>query len=67
MSWRLIGWLTGIFVAAFLLAEVLLRPPNGDERLHLMLILGTPALVTAALVPFIGKWVSARTSVAGAP
>jgi two-component system sensor histidine kinase BaeS len=65
MSWRLIGWLTGIFVAAFLLAEILLRPPNGDERLHLMVILGTPALVTAALVPFLGKWVSARTSVAG--
>jgi signal transduction histidine kinase len=65
MSWRLIGWLTGIVVAAFVLAEILLRPPNGGERLHLMVILGAPALVTALLVPLLGKWVSARTSVAG--
>ena len=65
MSWRLIGWLTGIFVAALVFAEVLLQPPNGHERLHLMAILGAPALVTALLVPLAGKWVSARTSVAG--
>ncbi len=65
MSWRLIGWLTGIFIATLLLAEILLQPPNGDERLHLMAILGAPALVTAALVPLLGKWVSARSSVAG--
>ncbi len=65
MSWRLIGWLTAMVVAAFLLAEVLLHPPNGGERLHLMLILGAPALVTVALVPLLSKWVSARTSVAG--
>jgi two-component system, OmpR family, sensor histidine kinase BaeS len=65
MTWRLIGWLTGIFVAAFFLAEILLRPPNGGERLHLMAILGAPALVTAVLVPFLGRWMSARTSVAG--
>lgn len=66
MSWRLIAWLTGIFVAALSFAEVLLQPANGRERLHLMVILGAPALVTALLVPFVGKWVSARTSVAGA-
>ena len=65
MSWRLIGWLAGIVLAAFVLAEVLLKPPNGGERLHLMVILGAPALVTALLVPILGKWVSARTSVAG--
>ncbi len=65
MSWRLIGWLTAIVVAAFLLAEVLLHPPNGHERLHLMLILGAPALITVGLVPLLSKWVSARTSVAG--
>ena len=65
MSWRLIGWLTGIFVAALVLAEILLQPPNGDERLHLMAILGAPALATAVLVPLLGKWVSARSSVAG--
>lgn len=64
-GWRLIGWLAGIFVAALLLGEILLEPPNGNERLHLMAILGAPALVTALLVPFLGKWVSARTSVAG--
>ncbi|MGZ4680485.1 MAG: hypothetical protein ACXV4D_09965, partial [Ilumatobacteraceae bacterium] len=61
MSWRLIGWLTGIVLAAFVLAELLLKPPNGGERLHLMVILGAPALVTALLVPLLGKWVSART------
>lgn len=66
MSWRLVGWLTGIFAISFLLAEILLRPPNGGERLHLMVILGAPALATAVLVPFLGKWISARTSVAGA-
>ncbi len=44
---------------------MLLHPPNGDERLHLMLILGAPALVTVGLVPLLRKWVSARTSVAG--
>lgn len=65
MSWRLIGWLTGIVVAALVFAEVVLQPPNGHERLHLMTILGAPALVTALLVPLAGKWVSARTSVAG--
>ncbi len=65
MSWRLIGWLTGIFVAALVFAEILLQPPNGDERLHLMAILGAPALATAVLVPLLGKWVSARSSVAG--
>ncbi len=65
MSWRLIGWLTAIFVAALVFAEILLQPPNSDERLHLMAILGAPALATAVLVPLLGKWVSARSSVAG--
>ncbi len=65
MSWRLGLWLTGIFVAVLLFAEILLQPPDGDERLHLIVILGAPALATAVLVPLLGKWVSARTSVAG--
>jgi two-component system, OmpR family, sensor histidine kinase BaeS len=65
MSWRLIGWLACIFVASVVLGEILMQPPNGNERLHLMVILGAPAVVTAILVPFLGKWVSARTSVAG--
>lgn len=65
MSWRLISWLAGIFVGASFFAEILLQPPNANERLHLMVILGAPALVTALLVPFLGKWVSARSSVAG--
>jgi two-component system sensor histidine kinase BaeS len=64
MSWRLIGWLTGIFVAAAVFAEILLQPPNGDERLHLIAILGAPTLATAVLVPVLRRWVSARTSVA---
>jgi signal transduction histidine kinase len=64
MSWRLICWLTGIFVAAAVFAEILLQPPNGHERLHLIAILGAPALATAVLVPLLGRWVSARGSVA---
>ena len=65
MSWRLIVWLGGIFVAALVFAEILLQPPNADERWHLIAILGAPALVTVILVPLLGRWVSARTSVAG--
>ncbi|MEP7201780.1 MAG: HAMP domain-containing sensor histidine kinase [Ilumatobacteraceae bacterium] len=65
MSWRLIAWLASIFVASLVIAEILLQPPTGSERLHLMAILGAPALIAAVLVPFLGKWVSARTSVAG--
>ena len=65
MSWRLVGWLTGIFSAALVLAEILLRPPNGHERLHLIAILGAPALATAVLVPILGRWVTTRASVAG--
>lgn len=65
MSWRLIAWLAGIFVCALVIAELLLRPPNGSERLHLMLILGAPALVTIVLVPLLARWISARASVAG--
>lgn len=64
MSWRLISWLGGIFVAAAVFAEILLQPPNGHERLHLIAILGAPALATAVLVPLLGRWVSARSSVA---
>ncbi len=65
MNWRLVAWLSGIFVASLLFAEVLLHPPNTQERLHLMAILGAPALVTAVLVPLLGRWVSSRASVAG--
>jgi two-component system, OmpR family, sensor histidine kinase BaeS len=65
MSWRLIGWLGGIFVAAMVFAEILLQPPNSNERWHLIAILGAPALITAILVPMLGRWVSTRTSVAG--
>ena len=32
MSWRFIAWLTGIFVASLVVAEILLQPPTGDER-----------------------------------
>ena len=65
MSWRFVGWLTGIFIATLLFAELLLRPPNAGERLHLIAILGAPVAITVILVPFLGRWVSARTSVAG--
>ncbi|CAN0434261.1 unnamed protein product, partial [Phaeothamnion confervicola] len=48
------------------LAEVLLDPPSGDERLHLSVILAGPVVVTAVLVPLLRRWVSGRASVAGA-
>ena len=66
MSTRLVIWLAALVVAAGLLAELLLDPPNGDERLHLLVILAAPAVVTAALVPLLRRWVSRRASVAGA-
>ena len=65
MSWRFVGWLTGIFITTLLFAELVLRPPNTGERLHLIAILGAPVAITVILVPFLGRWVSARTSVAG--
>ena len=65
MSWRFTGWLTGIFITTLLFAELLLQPPNTGERLHLIAILGAPVAITVILVPFLGRWVSARTSVAG--
>ncbi len=66
MSARLLLWLTGLVLGAIVLAEVLLQPPNGDERLHLIIILAAPAVVAAALVPLLRRWVSSRASVAGA-
>lgn len=66
MNWRLIGWLTALVLGAAALAEVLLEPPNADERWHLLAILAAPAVVTAAMVPVLRRWVSSRASVAGA-
>ena len=65
MSWRLVAWLSGIFIAASIMAELLLRPPTTGERLHFAAILGAPVLATLLVVPFLGRWMSARTSVAG--
>ncbi|HEY7625472.1 MAG TPA: HAMP domain-containing sensor histidine kinase [Ilumatobacteraceae bacterium] len=64
MSWRLVAWLAGIVAVALLIAEALLQPPDTHERVHLMLILVTPVLVTMMLVPLVAKWLSARASVA---
>ena len=66
MNWRLIGWLAALVLGAAVLAEVLLVPPTADERWHMLAILGAPAVVTAALVPVLRRWVSSRASVAGA-
>jgi two-component system sensor histidine kinase BaeS len=66
MSLRLVVWLTGLVLSAAILAELLLQPPNSGERWHLLLILAAPALVAAALVPVLQRWVSSRASVAGA-
>lgn len=66
MSTRLVLWLAGLVMGASLLAELLLQPPDGGERLHLFVILAAPAIVAAALVPLLRRWVSSRASVAGA-
>jgi len=66
MSRRLLLLLTALVAGALVLAELLLRPPNAEERLHLGVILAVPAIIAAALVPLLGRWVSGRASVAGA-
>ena len=66
MSARLVLWLAVLVVGASVLAELLLQPPDGGERLHLIVILAAPAVVAAALVPLLRRWVSSRASVAGA-
>ncbi len=66
MNWRLVLWLVALVAGAAVLAEVLLAPATSDDRWHLLLILGAPAVVTAALVPLLRRWVSSRASVAGA-
>lgn len=66
MNWRLLLWLGAWVLAAALLAEVLLAPPTTAERWHLIAVLAAPAIVAAALVPLLRRWVSSRASVAGA-
>lgn len=66
MSWRMLLWLAALVVGAAVLAEVLLSPPTADERWHLLAILAAPAVVAAALVPVLRRWVAGRASVAGA-
>lgn len=66
MSWRLILWLGGLVVGSSLLAEWLLGPSTMDERWQLLAVLAAPAVVAAALVPVLRRWVSSRASVAGA-
>lgn len=65
MSRRLLLSLVAVVGVAMVLAELLVHPPNADERRHLMLILAAPAVVTAALTPVLSRWVSTRSSVAG--
>lgn len=66
MNWRMLLWLAVLVVGAAVLAEVLLSPPSADERWHLLAILAAPAVVAAALVPVLRRWVAGRASVAGA-
>jgi two-component system, OmpR family, sensor histidine kinase BaeS len=63
---RLIVSLAVLVAAAAVLAELLLRPANARERLHLVLILATPAAIAVGLAPLLRRWVSSRSSVAGA-
>lgn len=62
----MVAWLGALVIGAALMAEVLLAPPTADERWHLLAILAGPAVVAAALVPMLRRWVSSRASVAGA-
>jgi len=66
MSWRLVLWMSLLVAGAAVLAELLLAPPTAAERWHLLAILAAPAIITAALVPLLGRWVASRASVAGA-
>ena len=66
MNLRLFAWLAALVFGAAVFAEILLSPPTTDERWHLLAILAAPAVVTAALVPLLRRWVSSRASVAGA-
>ncbi len=66
MSWRLVLWLAALVAGAGVLAEVLLAPATAHDRWQLLVILAAPAIVTAALVPMLSRWVSTRASVAGA-
>ncbi len=66
MNWRLILWLFVSVLGASILAELLLSPATADDRWGLLLILAAPAVVTAALVPLLRRWVSSQASVAGA-
>jgi two-component system, OmpR family, sensor histidine kinase BaeS len=59
-------WLTALALVVVVLADVLLRPPTAGERAHLALILLAPIVAAAVLVPVLSRWVSRRTSVAGA-
>ncbi len=66
MNKRLVVSLGALAVLAIVLADVLLRPPTGGERIHLTLILLLPVVATAVTVPLLRRWVSRRASVAGA-
>jgi len=66
VNWRLVLWLAALVAGAAVLAELLLSPATTDDRWHLLAILAAPAMVTAALVPLLRRWVSSRASVAGA-
>lgn len=65
MSRRLPVSLVAVVGAAMALAELLVHPTDAGERLHLLLILAAPAVVTAVLTPLLSRWVSSRSSVAG--
>ncbi|HQZ33037.1 MAG TPA: HAMP domain-containing sensor histidine kinase [Ilumatobacteraceae bacterium] len=66
MNWRLVLWLAALVAGAGVLAEILLAPATAHDRWQLFVILAAPAVVTAALVPLLRRWVATRASVAGA-
>ena len=65
MSSRFVAALVGLVLVVVAVAELLLDPPSAD-RTHLIVILAIPALVAALAVPLLRRWVSSRSSVAGA-
>lgn len=66
MTRRFVTHLAVLLAAALVLAELVLRPAGASQRWQLIGVIAGPALVTAALVPVLRRWVSSRSSVAGA-
>jgi len=62
---RFVLSLLALMVVSFVIAEWLIEP-EPDYRTHLLVIIAAPGLLALALTPLLERFVSSRTSVAGA-